>query len=114
MLIAESGDANFNVLRQRADWERSRRSGRSRRLQLVTDGWRDSAGKLYQPNTLVPLDFPALKLAPTTWLISDVTYKRDANTGTTCELVIMPPTAFEVQPILLVKALAEVPAAAGK
>ena len=114
VLIAESGDANFNVLRQRADWERSRRSGRSRRLQLVTDGWRDSAGKLYQPNTLVPLDFPALKLAPTTWLISDVTYKRDANTGTTCELVIMPPAAFDVQPMLLYKALADVPAAAGK
>lgn len=114
VLIAENGDSGFEVLKKRADWEVARRSGRSRRLQLVTDGWRDTAGKLYQPNTLVPVDFPALKLEPSTWLISEVTYKRDLTSGTTCELVIMPPTAFDVQPMLLYKAFADVPSAVGK
>lgn len=114
IILAESGDAQFAVLKRRADWEVSRRSGRSRRLQVTTDGWRDSAGKLYAPNTLVPVNFPALKLEPTTWLVSEVTYKRDGQGGTTCDLVIMPPTAFDIQPLLLHKVLADVPAAAGK
>lgn len=111
VLIAESGDSGFDVLKRRANWEVARRSGRSRRLQVRTDGWRDSAGKLYAPNSLVPVDFPALKLAPTTWLISEVTYKRDGQSGTTCELVIMPPDAFIPQPMLLYKVLADVPGA---
>lgn len=114
IIIAESGDSKFSVLKRRADWEVSRRSGRSRRLQLTTDGWRDAAGKLYAPNTLVPVNFPALKLEPTVWLISEVTYKRDGQSGTTCDLVIMPPAAFDVQPILLYKVHADVPTAAGK
>jgi prophage tail gpP-like protein len=33
-------------------------------------------------------------------LISEVTYKRDAN-GTTADLVIMPPEAFYQEPIIL-------------
>lgn len=114
VLIAESGDSGFAVLQKRADWEVSRRSGRSRRLQVTTDGWRDSAGTLYAPNTLVPVNFPALKLESTTWLISEVTYKRDGQSGTTCDLVIMPPTAFDVQPTLLNKVQADVPAGPGK
>lgn len=112
VLISESGDSGFEVLKRRADWEVARRSGRSRRLQLSTDGWRDSAGKLYTPNTLVPLKLPGLKLEPVNWLISEVSYRRDGQRGTTCDLVIMPPEAFLPQPILLYKVLADVPGAA--
>lgn len=114
IIIAESGDSGFAVLKRRADWEISRRSGRSRRLQVTTDGWRDAEGKLYAPNTLVPVNFPALKLEPTVWLVSEVTYKRDGQSGTTCDLVIMPPTAFDIQPVVFQKVLADVPPVAGK
>lgn len=114
IVIAESGDSGFEVLKKRADWEVVRRYGRSAQLHVTTDGWRDSAGTLYAPNTLVPVNFPALKRPPATWLISEVTYKRDGQSGTTCDLVIMPPQAFSPQPSLLYRVFADVPAAAGK
>lgn len=114
MVISEQGDSDFSVLEKRTDWEVVRRYGRSAQLHVTTDGWRDAAGALYAPNTLVPVNFPALKLAPATWLISEVTYKRDGQSGTTCDLVIMPPEAFSPQPMLLYRVFSDVPAAAGK
>ena len=111
IIVAESGDSNFEVLKKRADWEVVRRSGRSRQLKITTDGWRDSAGKLYTPNTLVPVNFPALKIPLVSWLISEVTYRRDGQSGTTCELVIMPPEAFSPQPSLLYRVFSDVPTA---
>ncbi len=110
VVIAETGDSNFSVAQRRADWEVARRSGRSRQLSVKTDGWRDESGALYEPNTLVSVDFPALKLAPSKWLINEVTYARDEENGTTCELTIMPPEAFSVQPALLLPVYADVPA----
>jgi len=114
VVVAETGDSNFDVVKRRATWEVARRSGRSRRLALTTDGWRDLAGVLYTPNTLVPVDFPSLKLAPASWLISEVTYKRGGESGTTCDLVIGPPDSFLPEPTLLYQSLADVPAAAGQ
>ena len=82
---------------QLAEWELGRRFGRSFCVYVETDSWRDSAGNLYEPNTLVKLDLPGLKLPPATWLISSVEYKL-SEAGTTCELQIMPPDAFKPQP----------------
>lgn len=100
IIIAEAGGGGSDVAKQRAAWECARRSGRSHRLTLTTDSWRDAAGTLWTPNTLVPLKLPTLKLPKATWLIGEVTYHRDEN-GTTCELVIMPPDAFKPEPVLL-------------
>jgi len=109
IVIAESGDSNFEVLKKRVDWEVVRRFGRSAQLHVTTDGWRDSAGTLYTPNTLVTVKFPSLKRSLATWLISEVTYKRDGQSGTTCDLTIMPPEAFSPQPSLLYRVYADVP-----
>jgi prophage tail gpP-like protein len=109
IIVAESGDSGFEVLKKRAYWEIVRRSGRSRQLKVTTDGWRDSAGKLYTPNTRIPVNFPALKITPVSWLISEVTYRRDGQSGTTCDLVIMPPEAFMPQPSLLYRVYSDVP-----
>lgn len=114
IILAESGDTDFNVAKRRAYWEVARRSGRSRQLTVVTDGWRDSAGVLYTPNTLVPVDFPALKLPPNKWLISEVTYSRNEGSGTTATLTIMPPQAFAPQPTLLLPVFTEVPNGIGR
>lgn len=105
VIIAESSGGGTDVAKQRANWECARRYGRSFVVALTTDSWRDSAGTLYTPNTLVPLALPKLKL-PTLgtngnmWVISDVTYRLDEN-GTHADLTIMPPTAFYPEPILL-------------
>ncbi|MGP8002296.1 MAG: phage baseplate assembly protein [Smithella sp.] len=91
---------------QRANWENARRVGRSNVLTLTTDSWRDSAGTLWTPNTIVPISLPALKLQQVNWVIADVSYKRD-TTGTTADLVLMPPRAFLPQPISLLQGFAE-------
>ncbi|CTT02952.1 TPA: phage baseplate assembly protein [Escherichia coli] len=83
---------------QRAiDWEMNRRYGRSKPLTVTTDSWRDEAGKLWEPNTLIPVNMPAFRLPDTELLLADVTYMRDDN-GTHARMTLMPPAAFEVQP----------------
>lgn len=99
-IVAESVFGGQDVAAQRANWEMASRFGRSFQVRLTTDTWRDSAGALWTPNTLVQIDLPNLKLAPKTWLISDVTYKRDKD-GTKADLTIMPPEAFYQEPIIL-------------
>jgi prophage tail gpP-like protein len=99
-IIAESVAGGQDVAVQRANWEMAARYGRSYQVRVTTDSWRDSAGVLYAPNMLAPIDLPSLKLQPKTWLIADVVYKRDES-GTTCDLTIMPPQAFYQEPIVL-------------
>lgn len=99
-VMCESAAPGFDISEQRAQWELNRRFGRGFQIRVVTDSWRDAAGNLYEPNTLAPLDIPALKVTGESWTVSEVTYRRDQN-GTTCEVALMPPQAFDVQPILL-------------
>ena len=84
---------------KRAMWEAKRRWGRSRAVTIRTDSWRDAAGVLYTPNTLIPLHLPTLKLERLLWLASEVTYHLSER-GTECEVTLMPSQAFDVQPTL--------------
>lgn len=108
VIVAEGGDAGAQVAQQRATWECNRRFGRSAVLRLTTDSWRDSAGQLYRPNTLVDFDLPSMKYARQSWVISEVTYRLDER-GTQCDLVIMHPSAFLPQPILLQPTPVDIP-----
>ncbi len=99
-IVAESVLGGQDVAEQRANWEMASRLGRSFQVRLTTDNWRDALGVLWTPNTLVNIYLPSLKMESKTWLISEVTYKRDQN-GTTADLVIMPPEAFYQEPIIL-------------
>ncbi|EIB7831425.1 phage tail protein [Salmonella enterica] len=79
------------------NWEMNRRYGRSRLLRVVTDNWRDSAGALWEPNTLVPVHLPTLGVELQDLLLAEVTYLRDDD-GTHAEMVLLPPAAFVIQP----------------
>jgi prophage tail gpP-like protein len=95
------GDAAENA-RERAQWEASRRFGRSGVIKLVTDSWRDKSGALYTPGTSVPVDIPALHKRGTDgapWVISELAYIKGER-GTTCDLTLMPHQAFAPQPVL--------------
>jgi len=111
-VVSEQQLENVNLAQARAEWEKSRRYGRSQAVNVTLDSWRDSAGALWAPNTLVPLDLPVLKVVGVTWLVSEVTYRRGRD-GTLADLVLMPPEAFAPEPIFaagfdwqIVKALA--------
>lgn len=99
-IVQASDDANAEVAIKRAEWEKARRLGRSKFVQVTTDSWRDSAGRLYEPNMLLDIDIPTVKLSKRAWLIGEVTYRRDQG-GTACDLVLMPPDAFSPEPINL-------------
>ncbi|VVP61919.1 hypothetical protein PS870_06478 [Pseudomonas fluorescens] len=101
VIISEGGGLGNEVAIKRAEWEAARRFGRSRVVRLTTDSWRDSSGALWEPNTLVPVHLPRLKFSAESLLISSVTFLKNAYSGTTAELTLMPPEAFLPQPINL-------------
>lgn len=98
-IIVETGDQGI-IAQQRGAWEAGRRFGRSAQLRIITDSWRDSNGQLWTPNQLIDVSLPILKTDAKTWIISEVTFLRDEQ-GTRAELVIMPPQAFQPEPVLL-------------
>ena len=85
----------------RAQWEKARRYGRSQAATVTVDSWRDSAGTLWMPNRLCPVDLPALKIVGQRWLIASVTYQLGLEGGTRALLVLMPPEAFQPEPNLV-------------
>lgn len=103
-IIAESGYGGVDVCKKRALWEIARRKGRGLAVRLTADSWRDSAGKLWAPNTLAVVDAPSLKLNAVELCIGEVTYRRDEQ-GTRAELTLMPPDAFKPEPVLLAPTL---------
>lgn len=111
-IIAENGGNYINVAKARGIWEMNRRLGRSQQVRVTTDSWRDSAGALWTPNSLVPLSLPSLKITNQNWLIGEVTYRLYAG-GTSADLTLMPPTAFQPQPIALIPYLPELLPQAG-
>lgn len=85
----------------RAKWEAQRRAGRAFVARVTVDSWRDSAGTLWTPNTLVPVTLPGAT-AGDSLVISEVTFRRDDERGTTADLVCMRKEAFTPEPITLV------------
>ncbi|HVJ53446.1 MAG TPA: hypothetical protein VM689_13345 [Aliidongia sp.] len=101
VIIAEypnsNGDLN-EVFQRRATWESTVRAGRARRAVLTVAGWRDDNGKLWHPNGTVPVTDPFLGFDNETLVIAAVKLKLD-ETGTTAELTVNPPAAFQLTPL---------------
>ncbi|MGN6728606.1 MAG: phage baseplate assembly protein [Rhodanobacteraceae bacterium] len=112
VIIAESSGAGTTIAYKRALWECARRAGRSKRVRVTVDSWRDSAGALWQPNTLAPVQLPSLKMNQGGLCIGEVSYTRDGNRGTVAELTLMPAEAFRPEPILLQPVFGDVPVGA--
>jgi prophage tail gpP-like protein len=111
IIVSEQLTPAFDLGQRRADWEMARRLGRAQAANITTDSWRDSKGLLWQPNMLAHLDAPRADVVNATWIIGTVTYRKDQS-GTHCDLVMMPPDAFEPEPnplSLFDRELAETP-----
>ena len=96
-VISEQFVQGRDIVYDRAVWEMNRNKGRSYQFDVVCDSWRDSAGKLWEPNWLAPIQASALKLRNANYIIATVTYQRDEN-GQHGHLTLMPPEAFAVEP----------------
>lgn len=91
MVIAEE-QATLANLDIRAKWEASTRAGRGKPVTIVAPGWRAPSGKLRDRNIIVSVAAPEL-FADGAMLVQSVTYRLDAS-GTTTELVLVPPEAW--------------------
>lgn len=106
IVLVESTLVSRDMATDCINWEMNRRYGRSRALRVVTDSWRDSAGQLWEPNTLVPVSLPTLDVKPQDLLLAEVTYTRDED-GTHAEMLLMPPAAFAIQPYAFYSSIME-------
>lgn len=80
----------------RAQWERSIRRGRARRVTVTLSGWRDADGKLWQVNTRVPYRDDILGI-DAELLVAGVQLQR-SDQGTTAILELADPAAFTPDP----------------
>ena len=85
---------------RKAKWEVARRAGRATLVSARVDSWRDKAGALWAPNTMIPVDLPGLRIPDRSLCLSEVTFRKDAD-GTHAELTLLPKAAFELEPISL-------------
>lgn len=110
VVIAEGRGYGEDIAKQKALWEVKRRQGRSYMVSVTVDSWRDKAGQLWKPNTLMPIiKLPALHLLESGWVIGEVTYSMSEERGKTADLLLMPHDAFLLQPVLLMPVPADVP-----
>lgn len=116
-LVAEASFGGLDLILKRATWECNRRYGRSNAVRIICDSWRDAAGRLWTPNTLVPVSLPELSssdfdLGNVEMVIGEVSFHQD-DAGEHAEIVVMPPQAFEPAPIAP-PALSDVPVNLGR
>ena len=69
-------------------------------MRITTDSWRNREGKLYRAGSSAYVSLPSLKVTRTTMVITEVTFRKDAITGTTCELTLMHRAGLVPQPTL--------------
>ena len=90
----------YEFCRRRARWEANRRAGRSSLVRATVDSWRDSRGMLWTPNTLVPVELPRNR-GGSPLILTEVTFRRSNEGGTTADLVLMPKEGLSIEPISL-------------
>lgn len=95
IVLAESHGHNAS-LRDRVEWERNVRRGRSARGSITVQGWVSPAGDVWQPNTLLPVTSSLMWLDESEMLIVGCTWTLDGNNGTLTELAIAKPEAFQL------------------
>ena len=95
IVLAESHSENAS-LRDRAEWERNVRRGRSARGSVTVQGWKQPGGAVWQPNALISVTSPLLWLDNAEMLIVGCTYSLDDRQGTLTELAIAKPESFQL------------------
>lgn len=97
LIIVTDTDTNVIAAEDRAAWEANTRVGKSAAATITVQGWRQTAGgSLWQPNMLVRVRSEWLQMDGE-MLVRQVTFDKGAA-GTTTQLEIVSPQAYEVEP----------------
>lgn len=97
-IIVASDPHHEASARLHAQWECNTAAGSSRLVNVRVAGWRDQAGKLWEPNRTVRVRCPWLALDHDL-LLSGVHLSLSEQGGTTADLELTDPAAFEVEPL---------------
>lgn len=98
IIVAES-QADSKRLKQRAEWEVGNREAKSVRYTVKVQGWYPSAtdGDIWRINSMVRVIDPVCRMDGE-FLIAGVSFSLDDSTGTTAELELTSPRAFDQLP----------------
>lgn len=97
LIIAEAGGTGGSAI-DRATWECNTSIGKATSASITVQGWRQKpGGRLWLPNMLVAVRSPWLRMDGL-MLIRQVVYSRDVTGGTTAQLEIVSPQAYEPEP----------------
>lgn len=96
LAITESGTVTPNLCRQLAAFEQRHRRALLEAVSYTVVGWRDAAGELWRPNTLVHVRDPLLGIDKKL-LLAEVTYSLSSR-GQLSQLNLAPIEAFEAEP----------------
>lgn len=97
--------------KKRAEFEAATRAGRSIQAQYTVAGWRDAAGDLWTPNTLIEVRDPVLGIAGEL-LIAEVVLTLDDG-GALAVLTVAPAAGYRPDPLQLASKRGGVRAASG-
>jgi prophage tail gpP-like protein len=99
MIPTDLPGPNGLYAQQRANWEVARRYGRSRQVQITVTGFRDSAGALWEVNTVVNIRALSLKIISEDMVIARVEFVLDER-GSRTTLTCMPRAGLVPQPFM--------------
>lgn len=93
-VIVAEGDTDKGRARERANHEKERCAGNGTRATVTVQGWRDDAGQLWAPNTIVFVYSPTLMHLVQDMLIERVEGEQDDEGGTFAKLHLVDPRAY--------------------
>ncbi|WP_205182645.1 phage baseplate assembly protein [Burkholderia sp. LMG 13014] len=99
--VSEQSATDRLFVEKRVNWMASRAYGRSRRVRVMADNWRDADGVPWTPNINYPVSAGDVGVPDGTMLLlASVTYILNEN-GTHAELVFGPRQGFLPEPVAL-------------
>ncbi len=93
LLVIAEGQANAKQAQERALWEGATRFGKSKRVRIGVQGWRQSDGSLWEINTISRVVIPWLELDEDMLIVS--LNFRLSGSGTFTELELVRPEAYD-------------------
>jgi prophage tail gpP-like protein len=96
-LIVHETDTDKQRARERAHHEKERCAGKGTGATITVQGWRDGAGALWTPNTLVFVASPILMHLVQDMLIESVGFTQSSKGGTETKLKLVDPRAYRGQ-----------------
>lgn len=93
LIVLAEGETDSDRLKQRAKWQAQRANGWATTATLKVRGWRDDDGVLWDPEKLVFVEAPRLKISQV-MAIRHVRFLQNDSEGTTATMSLVDPQAL--------------------